>query len=305
MSSTPSILRFQPPQKFQNYAEKTIASIHQNTSVIPGNVTDDNPAAISNIQASICQASASLPGIRFGANPFWCSVQNFLNFENLLFICLQLYSVGSNTRNTRLDIQYVCILLLNWGADGCLMWRCAMIYKGGSKHTRRVCKVFILLLICLLFVVSVTVVVKDFIPASRVVNHDGKYFFIFIFTSLSINFTITSMIVLRLVYYNWSLKKYLGPNCAVSYTGIIAMMVDSAALIVVFDAAFVITTRITGQVSRESPLLIENYSMVYTLAPLSIIYRVAQARTLQPSSSKLSIPDIETLEHGQKELPAL
>ncbi|KAF8154158.1 hypothetical protein B0H34DRAFT_79658 [Crassisporium funariophilum] len=229
------------------------------------------------------------------------TLQGFVNIGIIVEIIWDIDIVSDNASTSLMNVG---ILLSTWGADGCLMWRCATVYEGSSKTTGRVLKVFISLLVCVLFAASVTVIVKDFIPGLSG-NADPRFSFAFVCASLFINFTMTSSIVLRLIFLNRGFKKNLGPQCALPYTGIINMIVDSAALIVVFDATYMITRRIPGTVSLLSSWLMLNYSMVYVIAPLSIIHRVAQARAFQPTSTKPRIPDIETSEHGQRELPVL
>ncbi|KAF8154130.1 hypothetical protein B0H34DRAFT_800023 [Crassisporium funariophilum] len=223
-----------------------------------------------------------------------CTMQNILDILSIVAMewntTISLNAIGT--------LQNVGVLLSTWGADCFLMWRCITIYKGSSRQSHRTLKIFISFLVCLLFAASVVVIVKNFAAG---LTDNARYSYAFICTSLFINFAITSLIVLRLIYFNRNLKKNLGQKSTVLYSGIIAMSVDSAALIVIFDAIFIIIRRIPGVVGLKSRIFIPIYSTVYIIAPLSIIYRVAQAKTLQPTPPKQYVPDIERSERGQNE----
>ena len=61
--------------------------------------------------------------------------------------------------------------------------------------------------------------------------------------TLALNIVVTAMISLRLLYYRYRMRRIVGEVEGSKYAGVVEMLVESAALVVVFNAFFVATVR--------------------------------------------------------------
>lgn len=61
--------------------------------------------------------------------------------------------------------------------------------------------------------------------------------------TLALNIVVTAMISLRLLFYRYRMRRITGEVEGSKYAGVVAMLVESAALVVVFNAFFVATVR--------------------------------------------------------------
>lgn len=93
--------------------------------------------------------------------------------------------------------------------------------------------------------------------------------FAFACTSLFVNVVITSLIVARLVYFIRRIKASLGSASISIYTNVIAMLVESAALTIVFGASYLI---LTLALPVQSFVLLESLSAIVPMMSLTHIY---------------------------------
>ncbi|TFK34960.1 hypothetical protein BDQ12DRAFT_329466 [Crucibulum laeve] len=102
---------------------------------------------------------------------------------------------------------------------------------------------------------------------------------IYCIISLLINLIMTTMIITRLNAHRQRITKTLGPNHSAPYTDIMAMIVESALLTLLF-LIFVVITFITTKLYTpiNSSLVMQILAQVQILSPLWIIYRVVQKR---------------------------
>ena len=100
--------------------------------------------------------------------------------------------------------------------------------------------------------------------------------------TLALNIVVTCLISFRLLFFRQKVKTALGETQNTQYIGIVAMLVESAALVVIFNAFFVATMstqslfryiafagNVQSQVSRSSYLWSKRYLMLTLEVPRS------------------------------------
>ncbi|KAF8160669.1 hypothetical protein B0H34DRAFT_346155 [Crassisporium funariophilum] len=191
-----------------------------------------------------------------------------------------------------------CVILANWGADGFLLWRCAVFYHGVCPLLRWV----ILVLVSFLASISLAMGVICFLINSNTNILSGLDFDVifvaFACSSAFINLVITGLIVGRIIYFRRSLAKTLGHNSSLSYTSVISMLVESASLVVIFVTAYVICALAPG-LGNISIVPLESLTNIYVISPLIIIFRVGQGKSWQRGTAQLYLRDIETSQPRQ------
>ncbi|TFK35722.1 hypothetical protein BDQ12DRAFT_668349 [Crucibulum laeve] len=155
----------------------------------------------------------------------------------------------------RVDVIYA---FLNWGSDGLLVWRCLIIYSNC-----RVPRWVIIALPCSLFISLLA----------------------YGFITLCLNTIITIMIVGRICIYRRRISKVFGPTHCSDYTSIIAMLVESAALVAIFDLFFLISFSLH---SASGYIAFQMWIQVQSITPLLIIFRVAQGTAWSNSTTQMT-----------------
>ncbi|KDR83022.1 hypothetical protein GALMADRAFT_863900 [Galerina marginata CBS 339.88] len=163
-------------------------------------------------------------------------------------------------------LENCCVTLAIWASDGFRIWRCIILYNGISTLRRVIFLAFCFLLMFLSFAVGLV------------------YMFLFTRTTLSlalfssitliINVTITTFIVARLLYHWRYIHDVLGPGHGSRYMKIVAMSIESASLIVVFNLVFIALVLIKFE-SNASFILLQMMVQVYVISPFLIVFRVA------------------------------
>ncbi|TFK32987.1 hypothetical protein BDQ12DRAFT_616092, partial [Crucibulum laeve] len=93
--------------------------------------------------------------------------------------------------------------------------------------------------------------------------------------SMSLNALATTSIIARLVSQRHRIVIVLREEYASNYTGIIAMLIESAMLPLVFDVCFIVAFACKAPIMNVIPQLIGH---IQVIAPLLIVLRVAKGR---------------------------
>ncbi|KAF9046335.1 hypothetical protein BJ165DRAFT_1584340 [Panaeolus papilionaceus] len=167
----------------------------------------------------------------------------------------------------------VVIVLANWASDGFLLWRASVLYEGVSKMKRQLVYGLIIFMVISQFVTGTMYLVSNFVK--RMQKHERPIFVAFASTTLFVNWVITGLVVIRLLVFRSKVRKTLGNVYGSPYTGIISMCVESAALVILFATIF-----LTLNLLKLNPFSFSRAFLVhiYVIAPLLIIYRVAQGK---------------------------
>ncbi|KAF8812849.1 hypothetical protein BYT27DRAFT_7132232 [Phlegmacium glaucopus] len=186
----------------------------------------------------------------------------------------KVYDIFAYNRQIEI-LDSTCITLANWGADGFMLWRCAMLYEGVSRR-RRIALVAVLVVLGLLSL------------ASGLLNIIFEMTFTLTGVTVTLNIFTAVLITLRLLYFERYMQKAVGMECDSPYMTVVILCVESSALIIIFSLTYIILyfQPISASVYVLMELLLVH---VYVLSPLLIIYRVARGRSLtireQPSGS--------------------
>ncbi|KAF9000098.1 hypothetical protein BDQ17DRAFT_1360106 [Cyathus striatus] len=225
------------------------------------------------------------------------------NMYTLFFGVRDWCSVQETVMNSLGRLGDVCYVIANWGADALLIWRCMVIYKGS-----RIPRWTISLLPSLLFLASIgTGILFLCFPdgTGNILNvrHSGdpeNVQSIHACVTLSLNILVTFMIVSRLLLYRHRIVRVLGKKHGTPYTGVIAMIVESQVIVVIFGLVLVAELFEEGGEGEGTLLAYQIAAQVQIFAPLLIIFRVAQGKawssetyskvtTMTPSERKGSI----------------
>ncbi|TFK35710.1 hypothetical protein BDQ12DRAFT_611299, partial [Crucibulum laeve] len=154
------------------------------------------------------------------------------------------------------------------------VWRCITIYRGSKFLSLLVNGI----LICLL----ASSVGKKFIFAwnSKYQNNarnkvDVKMAEASLFATITLNCVATSMIVGRILFQQRRIAMALGRKHGMQYTRVITMLVESAALLLLFGIFFAITVVLRSPVQY---LFTQCIGHVQAIASFLIIMRVSQGK---------------------------
>ncbi|TFK68838.1 hypothetical protein BDN72DRAFT_768736 [Pluteus cervinus] len=164
-------------------------------------------------------------------------------------------------------------MLINFMADGVVLWRVFVLYQSSIFR-------WIVCLPALMYLASVgmglATVIQSSLPNSNLflsttINLALPYF------ALSVSMTVlaTSLMIGRILYHRRRFQKLFGPQSAGEYTGIMAMLVESAALYAAFCIIFI------PLYATNNPLLyifLASLAQVQIIAPLLIILRVSRGK---------------------------
>ncbi|KIM43524.1 hypothetical protein M413DRAFT_382915 [Hebeloma cylindrosporum] len=174
--------------------------------------------------------------------------------------------------------------LIIWGADGFMIWRCAVLYQ----DVPRVPRFIVLVLLSFLSITSLVCGVMSLIPFSIrfLIGTDGIFSTVVTLFSTLVNIILAALIILRLIRHQRHIRKVLGAQHGSPYSKVITMCVESSALIVIFSGVYSVIALVEGDgPSGLIPFLLLPHICV--ISPLLIVYRVAKGRavttTLHPS----------------------
>jgi len=206
--------------------------------------------------------------------------------SNIFLVIKAMFSPGTYDGDIHGVTGTVCIVLSNWGADGYLLRRCALLYGGTTVLYRRVILAVISIMGLMVFGAGVTCL-------SMALHYNATAnltIFGVTCTSLLVNLVITTLIITRIVSFIKTIRATLDRKHWSKYSHIVSIVIESAALIVVFCLAYVVLTLalpIKGRFPLESlSALVPMMSMtqIYVIAPCIIIYRVARGEAWSSDS---------------------
>ncbi|KAF8804866.1 hypothetical protein BYT27DRAFT_7105929 [Phlegmacium glaucopus] len=180
------------------------------------------------------------------------------------------------------NVDSTCTILANWGADGFMLWRCAVLY-GGVSRCRRIALIAVLVLLALSSLGMTTGIFDAIMGTPFTVT--GVTVILNVFTAI--------LITLRILYFERYMRKAIGTERNSPYTMVVIICVESSALIIVFSLIYFIlffqptnTLYLPNSNATVGPYICKPSQV---LSPLLIIYRVARGRSVtireQPSES--------------------
>ncbi|CAA7266666.1 unnamed protein product [Cyclocybe aegerita] len=162
----------------------------------------------------------------------------------------------------------VSLIAASWASDALVIWRCVILYEDASRTLRFSIDV----LLSTMALISLGLGLTYLATSLTILN---EFMFIFALATSICNAIMTTLIVLRLWYHQRFIQKALGSEYASPYARVIAMCVESAALIVVFNLAHVCWHFNSGfGLILPHQLLVH----VYGISALLILYRVLDGR---------------------------
>ncbi|TEB33420.1 hypothetical protein FA13DRAFT_1708233 [Coprinellus micaceus] len=186
----------------------------------------------------------------------------------------------------------VVYVLMNWAADGLLLYRFMVIYNfkwallifpghhvpGHSRH-RQITHHDLRHLTGL----SVAMVVFTMNPAIGfwapiTINIGIAYWS----TSIALNVILTVSIVGRLMFMRRKIRRLLGPKHDSPYTSVIAMLVESASLYTAWALVFMVCYA-KGDIFQN--VVLPSLGHIQVIAPLLIIFRFAQGKAWTSNTS--------------------
>ncbi|KAI0310866.1 hypothetical protein OF83DRAFT_1069832 [Amylostereum chailletii] len=199
------------------------------------------------------------------------------SFTQFAFISLRNYPGGPNAvENDFLSAPIdeggnVAFVMTAWLSDGLLIWRCIVIYKGCRVPTWAVALGPCLMLcgstVCgILWLIQVS---ATSLQATQVTNWTIPYLSL----TISLNILVTIAIVARLLLYRHRIMKTLGSQHTKHYTGIAAMIVESAAIYSSLAIVLLVTFAINSPIFN---IFLQAVSQIQSSATLLIIFRVAR-----------------------------
>ncbi|KAF8880530.1 hypothetical protein BD779DRAFT_1675876 [Infundibulicybe gibba] len=176
-------------------------------------------------------------------------------------------------------LGHTCFVLSNWGADSLLLWRCWVIYRDCS-----VPKWLFLSALSALPLVSLGILLLAENPESPLETTLIRYGAI----TLALNVVTTLSIVGRLLVYRRRIVKVLGKSQTLNYSSVVSMLIESAALVVVFYILFLIPSLLSYPISS---IVYPSIVQVQIIAPFLIIFRVAQGKAWSAEANRPTAHD--------------
>ncbi|KAF8877561.1 hypothetical protein CPB84DRAFT_1794780 [Gymnopilus junonius] len=173
------------------------------------------------------------------------------------------------------ELGNVTFVLANWFADALVVWRCMIIYSNCRYHT-----VIVMAIPCLAYIGSLSMGVMWLIQVSasqsspwfaKGINFTPPYFWL----SLALNMTMTLAIVARLFVLRWRISSILGKQYGSQYTGVAAMLIESAGFYSSFSLLFLIPFALNHPLANT---FFQMLCQIQIITPLMIICRVASGR---------------------------
>ncbi|KAF8965535.1 hypothetical protein BDZ97DRAFT_1757096 [Flammula alnicola] len=224
--------------------------------------------------------------------------------QGLVYIIRAIFrGLGRRTEQLTHLNEPLSIPLAVWGADGFMLWRCWILYYNIPWLNR-------FLLYGVLMLTTLASVGSN--PNSHNHKASGTLFYltpklsasvhispstpIIVTVSMTtfVNFTLTALISMRLLYHQDTMRRILGPQYGSPYFRIIAMCVESCFLIVLTCVVYIVLFARDNKTAFNGciiPLLLLPH--VCVISPLMIVYQVARGKavtTLRPS--QVVTPDI-------------
>ncbi|KAF8811730.1 hypothetical protein BYT27DRAFT_7336054 [Phlegmacium glaucopus] len=160
----------------------------------------------------------------------------------------------------------ICTTLANWGADGFMLWRCAVLYDGISRR-RRIALIAVLVFLGLMaFASGLLSMLFGFL-----------YILVMICVTVALNVLTAILITLRILHFEKYTRKTMGVEHNSPYMTVLIICVESSALMVIFSLIYFI---LVFQQANASYIPMQLLVHVYVLSPLLIVYRVARGKAV-------------------------
>ncbi|KAF8869582.1 hypothetical protein CPB84DRAFT_1803851 [Gymnopilus junonius] len=160
-----------------------------------------------------------------------------------------------------------------------MIWRCTVLYSGVSLLHRR-----IILAVCFIMTVVSTAGIAPF-------GSTNLTLVIFSAITLTVNCTVTFLIVGRLLYHRNYLSETLGPCHGSPYMRLTALFIESASLVVIFDIALIILAGVEPQ--KGHPLVLGMMVQIYAISPFLIIFKVAYDKVYHQRPTCIQTQDLQ------------
>ncbi|KAH8116725.1 hypothetical protein DFH11DRAFT_1687622 [Phellopilus nigrolimitatus] len=156
--------------------------------------------------------------------------------------------------------------IMEWFMEVLLLYRCFVIW---------VWRIYIIIPMTTLFLASVAMAILVLTESNGAVFYNINVQLAYLCIAVGMNIIYTVLVVGRLLAVRKQIKEALGPEHSESYTSIVAMLVESAALYSVLGVIYIASFSLHSNVSN---LVFLSISHVQGIAQLLIILRVARGR---------------------------
>ncbi|KAJ3505395.1 hypothetical protein NLJ89_g7440 [Agrocybe chaxingu] len=183
-------------------------------------------------------------------------------------------------------LEVVLFPLAMWGADGFMMYRCIMLYQG-VPHAWRV----VLYTKARHLGSGIMLPVVYFTPAVALLMGlpDNQMLLTLSLVSLTsfVNLTLAVLVTVRLYHHQRNTRKILGAEYGSPYSRTITICVESCALIVVVDLAYIILLILNPNTSAVFGQLLVHASVLSPLLILSfVVRRTDMLSTMKPEPNR-------------------
>ncbi|KAF9448280.1 hypothetical protein P691DRAFT_613880, partial [Macrolepiota fuliginosa MF-IS2] len=163
-----------------------------------------------------------------------------------------------------------CLVLTNWFCDSILLWHCMTLYQDNRFWPNPT----------VTGVLHLTQITAPETSTWTVCHLHFNFTILYGITAVLINLTLTTMITSRLFIHYRRTTRALGPGHGNDFTTVVAMLIESAVLADVFMILFLVPYAMHFWLCN---IMIQ--PLIQAMAPLLIIYRVAQGKAWSSTTS--------------------
>ncbi|KAF8815158.1 hypothetical protein BYT27DRAFT_7156093 [Phlegmacium glaucopus] len=164
----------------------------------------------------------------------------------------------------------VCVTFASWGADGFMLWRCAVLYEGISRRSRLATLTVLILLAMASFGFCMYLLI----------NPNGALLDVIVIITTIINTIAAILIAARIIYFQRKIRVVASERNS-QYTTIVIICIESSVLIIFFSILY------AALVSKQIPasfIFMQSLVHVNVISPLLIVYRVALGKAVTKRS---------------------
>ncbi|KAF9451894.1 hypothetical protein P691DRAFT_723130 [Macrolepiota fuliginosa MF-IS2] len=195
-----------------------------------------------------------------------------------------------------------CLVLTNWFCDSILLWRCMILYQDNQLWPTFF-KYLPSGLLAASFITGVLHLIQITAPetsAWATANLPFNFTILYGIVAVLVNLTLTTLITLRLLIHRRRTTRALGAGHGNDFTTIVAMLIESAVLADIFVLLFLIPYSMRHWFCN---ITIQPLIQVQAMAPLLIIYRVAQGKAWSSTASRSQPRSFSTSNSSQPRTP--
>ncbi|KZT10948.1 uncharacterized protein LAESUDRAFT_693406 [Laetiporus sulphureus 93-53] len=159
-----------------------------------------------------------------------------------------------------------CYYVMEWFMQALLVNRCIIIWNR---------QLVVSLSMCILLLANIAMSIIVLVKANGAVFYDINVQLAYLCISVGINILYTFLVTYRLLRIRHAIRAALGPEHSATYTSVVSMLVESAALYYVLAVVYIVPFAVHSYVSN---LILLGISHVQAIAQLLIILRVAAGR---------------------------